>query len=328
MDRLLNRRCFLQQAAVAGGATAFARNGRAAERTVPTASRPAAPTFEAYQFESQIWVRIDGRMFTCYRAGAAQKYPYFYPLIGAASGASMTEESSEPWPHHRSLFLGCDRVNGANYWQEGLDRGRIASRGPRIETKQADRVVIADHCDWTPPGKPPVIEDVRRFTLTAPDAACRLIDADITITAREDIAIAKTNHSFFSLRAARDLAPAGGGALFNSAGQEGEKATFGEKAAWCAFRGRRCGVPETIVLMDHPRNPWSPCPWFTRDYGMISPTPFYWLENGWNLPAGKSIRIRHRVAALSGDGEASVIGRLYEEFARAGDDAAPSESVH
>jgi hypothetical protein len=35
---------------------------------------------------------------------------------------------------------------------------------------------------------------------------------------------------------------------------------------------------EGIALLDHPGNPWSPCKWFTRDYGFISPSPFNWLD--------------------------------------------------
>ena len=91
--------------------------------------------------------------------------------------------------------------------------------------------------------------------------------------------------------------------------------TFGEKAVWLGFTGKRLGCQESIVLMDHPKNPWSPCPWFTRDYGFASPTPFYWLENGWQLPAGQYVRLRYRVAVIAGDIVADEIRPLYNAFA-------------
>ena len=72
----------------------------------------------------RIVVDVDGRRFTCYKYGSLQKYPYFWPVIGPVSGTSVTTETSEPYPHHHSLFFGCDRVNGGNYWQDANGRGQ------------------------------------------------------------------------------------------------------------------------------------------------------------------------------------------------------------
>ena len=77
-------------------------------------------------------MRVDDRTFTRYRFGAGQKYPYFYPVNAPLSRVSVTTESSLPWPHHRSLFFSCDKVNGGNYWQESNAEGQIVSRRPTI----------------------------------------------------------------------------------------------------------------------------------------------------------------------------------------------------
>lgn len=328
----IQRREFLKNMALGAAGTAAFGAGRAfaADNAPAGQVSPAdAPGGEArmacYPFGANIWVRIDNRVFTCYRANADQKYPYLYPLSGPATGLSTTDETCEPWPHHRSLFFGCDRVNGANYWQEGNDRGQIVSQGPKIEYPQpkeylkTNRVVIADTCDWRVPGQEPVIRDTRRYTITAPSVKLRLIDADITVNALVDIHVTKTNHSLFGIRAARQLAPDGGGLLINSEGQKGEKETLGKPARWCGYQGKRLGQEESIVVMDHPKNPWSPgCPWFTRDYGNISPTPFLWLdEKGWDLPKGESIRLRYRVAVQAGAIEPSAMDRLWQAFAEA-----------
>lgn len=330
-----NRRSLLKQTlAGAGGAWLAARSASAADAPPAAATSPSdtgqssgPPQFAAYAFGANIWVRLDNRVFTCYRANVDQKYPYFYPLTGPATGLPMTDETCEPWPHHRSVFFGCDRVNGANYWQEGNDRGQIVSRGPKLESlrKQekpdaAGEVVITDTCDWRVPGQQPVIEDQRRFTITAPSRDLRLLDVDITVTAKVDVHISKTNHSLFGIRVARELAPVGGGKLINSNGQVGEKATLGLPANWCGFEGERLGIAESIVVMDHPQNPWAPnCPWFTRDYGNISPTPFLWLDEkkGWDLPADKSIRLRYRVTVAKGGIEKAATDRLWDAFAKA-----------
>ena len=42
-----------------------------------------------------------------------------YLQINPISRVSVTSESAQPWPHHRSVFMGADRVNGGNYWQGG-----------------------------------------------------------------------------------------------------------------------------------------------------------------------------------------------------------------
>ena len=96
-----------------------------------------ASELTAERQDDMIIVRLDNTTFTCYRFGPGQKYPYFYPVNGPISGISVTTESSLPYPHHRSLFFGLDRVNGANYWQEENERGQIVSRGASIAENSA-----------------------------------------------------------------------------------------------------------------------------------------------------------------------------------------------
>ena len=320
MDRRTNRRDLLKALAVGSAGSAWLTAGGAIGAETP-AGDMQAQKFVVYSFGANIWIRINNRLFTCYRANRDQKAPYFFPLYGPATGLPMTEESSEPWPHHRSLFFGCDRVNGFNFWQEGNDRGQIISRGPKVETplKDAPRVVIADLCEWRPPGKDPIIEDRRKFAIWAPSPDLRIVEADITLKALTDVHVTRTNHSLFAIRCAVDLAPTGGGKLINSAGQSGEKATYGKPARWCGFEGTRFGITESIIMLDHPKNPWGPdCPWFTRDYGNISPTPFQWLDEkkGWDLPADKSIRLRYQVIVMKGAIEKDRLDPLWAQFAK------------
>ena len=162
------------------------------------------------------------------------------------------------------------------------------------------------------------MRDQRRFKITVAGPRLRMIDAQITWTAVADATILKTNHSLFALRAARDITPWGGGTLVNANGEEGEKATFGRQAAWCAYWGKRRGNPavvEGIALLDHPQNHWSPCKWFTRDYGFISPTPMNFIDTSWTLAAGKSVTLRYRVLLFAGDPKEAQIDRNYRAWA-------------
>jgi hypothetical protein len=306
MIGFLSRRRFLQL-----GATAPAVLAARAD-----AAPAGAAEVTAYQDGPQIWVRAGGRVLTCYRAHPAQKCPYFYPLAGPRTGRSLTDESGQPWPHHRSVFFGCDRVNGANFWQGPAATGQVVSAGPQATRSAPNAVEIRDRCDWQLPGHDPVLSDCRRFTVTVASPDCWHLDARITLTARRPVRVEKTNHSLFAVRAAADLTPAGGGMLVNSEGRAGEKETFGAEAGWCDFSGRRGDAVEGVALMDHPSNPWSPCRWFTRDYGFISPTPFNWIDgDGWRLPVGESVALRYRVVLHTGDATAARIADLYRAWA-------------
>jgi hypothetical protein len=149
--------------------------------------------FGANAPSNKINVTIDGKYFTSYICSSDEKYPFFYPVNGPLSGGSVTSMRNGEYPHHSSLFFGCDQVNGGNYWQEGLERGRIIS--------------------------------------------------------------------------------------VNAEGESGEKATFGKNSPWMDYFGKRGDFMEGIAILQHPSNPWYPSPWFTRDYGFMSPTPMYWPAN-------------------------------------------------
>ncbi|NCB09067.1 MAG: hypothetical protein EOM73_12995, partial [Bacteroidia bacterium] len=77
----------------------------------------AQPKITAEKVGDKIEFRIDGNLFTSYILSESEKYPFFFPVNGP-SNASVTSMRNANYPHHSSLFFGCDRVNGGNYWQE------------------------------------------------------------------------------------------------------------------------------------------------------------------------------------------------------------------
>jgi len=270
----------------------------------------------ASKSSDRVDVVVDGRLFTSYRFARDQKYPYFWPVNGPASGASVTTETSMPYPHHHSLFFGCDRVNGGNYWQEGNERGQILSSGPDVVVASGPYVLITDRCLWKRPGSEPVFEDVRCFLIHAPDTNLRMIDVSIRLKALTDVRILRTNHALFAARMVPELSVNSGGTLVNAAGQKGEKETFGQPSPWCDYSGTRDGVTEGLAILDAPINPWYPCPWFTRDYGFFSPTPMNWLENdGLDIAKGSEIHLMYRVIVHRGDASVARIPELHARYA-------------
>jgi len=314
----LTRRHFLRSAS-ACVALPFIQPLSAAESLKPTNSLTADPEgLTTYQTGPQIWIRWNNRLLTCYRAHNSQKLPYMYPLAGPISGLSLTSETALPYPHHSSLYFGCDRVNGCNFWQEGFERGQIVSQGPTIGKVTRNSVEILDTCHWKKPGADVVMKDKRRILVTVASPQLRFIDWDIEWSAVENVVIQKTNHSLFAARAAFDIVPTGGGMLKNAEGLSGEKATFGKPSAWCDFSGKRAdstsNILEGIAIMEHPKNPWADCPWFTRDYGFMSPTAFNFMEKPWELARDKSVSLRYRVVLHAGDAQEARLNQLFIDW--------------
>ncbi len=320
MSQKMHRRAFLKASLTA--ATLPIGAGLNSGWAATPATKPAeGEGLTTYQLGPQIWVRLNNRLVTCYRAHRSQKYPYMYPLSGPISNLSLTAETGLPWPHHRSLFFGCDRVNGGNYWQEDYPTGQIQSTGPKLGAVTRESVEILDGCDWQKPNAQPVMKDQRKIKVTIASPRRYFVDWEIQWTAVQDVKILKTNHSLFSARAALDITPLGGGKLVNAEGLSGEKATFGQQSTWCGFHGRRehieGGVVEGIAILDHPKNPWPKCPWFTRDYGFMSPAPMNFIEKTWELAAGKSVNLRYRVVLHAGDPKEARLDQIYQEWAAA-----------
>lgn len=275
-----------------------------------------AAKITAVKVGSKINVTVDNKFFTSYIFSSDEKYPFFYPVNGPVSGGSVTSMRNAEYPHHSSLFFGCDLVNGGNWWQEGIERGRIISVNAEIARQGGDSVVITDECIWSRPGAVSPIRDTRTIIITAPSENISQIDIAIRMEMLEDVTIKKTNHSLFSARMASDLSVKNGGTMINAEGLKSEKDTFGKKSAWIDFYGRRGDTTEGLAILQHPSNPWYPAPWFTRDYGFMSPTPMYWPENGSEtfLKKGSVLTLRYKVLVHAGDVTQAGIAEAFERY--------------
>jgi hypothetical protein len=263
----------------------------------------------------KIEFRLNGSLITSYIVSEHEKYPFFFPVNGP-SKANVTSMRNALYPHHSSLFFGCDKVNGGNYWQEGLERGQIISFRTDILESGDDKAVIENECIWKRPGVDAPIIDKRIISVSVPSPDKYQIDFKITMEMLVDVTIQKTNHSLFSGRMDMDLAVVNGGKMVNAEGEEGEEGTFGKGSPWMDYHGERMGKTEGMAILQHPSNDWYPAPWFTRDYGFFSPTPMYWPENGENiiLKKGEIINLRYRVIVHSGDHEEAKIAEEFEKY--------------
>ena len=289
--------------------------------SIITLSATGQSKVTAVKVGSRIDVSINNKLFTQYIFSEDEKYPLFFPVNGP-TGFSVTSMRNSLYPHHSSLFFGCDRVNGGNYWQEGLERGRIRTLRAEIIESGEDKVVIENECIWSRPGAMSPVRDFRTITISVPSKDIYQIDFDITLDMLMDVKIEKTNHSFFSGRMAPDLSVTGGGVMVNAEGEQGEKGaegTFGKRSPWLDCYGTRNGKTEGMAIMQHPTNKWYPSPWFTRDYGFFSPTPMYWPENdqaGTTFKKGDTLKLSYRVLVHAGNTEEAGIAEAFKEYSK------------
>jgi hypothetical protein len=130
-----------------------------------------------------------------------------------------------------------------------------------------------------------------------------------------DIRILKSNHALFSARVVPELSVESGGMLINADGKTGEKGTWGIASPWCDYSGTQDSVTEGIAILQHPKNRWYPCKWFTRDYGFFSPTPMNWLENDkLELAKGEQLTLRYRVVIHTGDAKNAEIAEIFNQY--------------
>jgi hypothetical protein len=105
--------------------------------------------------------------------------------------------------------------------------------------------------------------------------------------------------------------------MINAEGAQGEKETFGKPSPWLACFGARDGkTTEGLAILQHPQNPGYPTPWFTRDYGFLSPTPMFWPANGRDtrIAKGEKLRLSYRVLVFSGTPESAGVAGIFTEF--------------
>ena len=275
-------------------------------------------TVSAVRIGNRIDVTVGNQFFTSYRFEEDEKYPFFFPVNGPVSGGSVTSMRNGTYPHQSSLFFGCDLLNGGNYWQEGLERGRIVSLGARVEQTGGDKAVITDECIWKRPDAEAPVKDRRTITISSPSDGLYVLDFDIEMEMLMDVTIMKTNHSLFSARIAEDLTVRQGGKMVNSAGDSGEKETFGTPSPWMDCYGQRKMGVEGIAILQHPSSRWYPSRWFTRDYGFMSPTPMYWPENDESikLPKGEKVLLRYRVLVHAGTTSKAGIATLFDRYCK------------
>jgi hypothetical protein len=177
--------------------------------------------------------------------------------------------------------------------------------------------------EWQVPGQRDILEERRTTTFHA-DPSIRIIDVDVTFTAKVAVKFADTKEGFFAIRVADSMTEKNGGLMTNSDGAQTEKNVWGKHAEWVDSDGTVEGQKVGIVIFDNPQNYNHPPPWHARAYGLFAVNPFGLRafdptaknEGGRSLRPGESMRFRYRVIIHPGDVPKKKIADWYSEYSK------------
>ncbi len=282
----------------------------------------------------RVVVTIDGQPFTEYRfQQEGLRRPVLFPLHGP-HGLTLTRSwpvgpkaPGDPLdhPHHESFWFAHGDVNGHDFW--------APRHGERIEQASLDhagdgRIEATNR--WLAPDGSVVCTDHRVLAFAA-EGDDRIIDHTITITASHGpLVFGDTKEGTMALRVRPELnltqAPGGPPATghYLNAGGDRDAAAWGRPAAWVDLSGTLDGRPVGIACFDHPTNLRHPSCWHARDYGLFASNPFGLHDftgaakgsGRFELPAGKSLTLRHRWLLHAGDAETARVAERYADWAK------------
>lgn len=312
-----------------------------------------------HESERRVDVTIDGQPFTSYIWPTTLKKPTLFPIV-AEDGTTVTRGyplDPQPGertdhPHHAGLWFNYGNVNGFDFWNNSdaikpEDRGKMGSVvDSRIDSAKSgtDRGELVTEAEWVAGNGDHLLHQKTRHVFSKRPHG-RVIDEVITLKALQNVTFRDDKEGVFGMRVARWLeSPTEKGGTFTDASgrpttvqsgdnsiatgvyltSEGAKgdAAWGTRGRWCALTGHTGDHTESIVILDHPKNPGYPTYWHARGYGLFSANPlgrsiFDPKQPPLNLElqSGKEITFRYRVLVISGEVNAAQLNREADAFA-------------
>ncbi len=297
----------------------------------------SAAVVTAEKSEQGAVICVDGKLFAEYRT-LSDHQPVLWPLIGP-TGQPVTrsfplgpfqKNESKDHPHHHSLWISHQNVNGHDFWanqdhDKPLDE-RVVIKHLRFAKigSEGDQAVLVTHNLWQAGKDHPVCEDERIWVFGA-DANSRWVDCTIRlIAAHGEVTFGDAKDGFFSMRVAGSMKVDAqlGGQIVNSRGQT-NKAAWGMPAEWVDYTGPLDGKTVGIAIFSHPSNFQHPCRWHVRNYGLFTANPFgekpfppsNITQQEVTLPASSSLTLRYRILLHTGDTKQGRVRQAYQKYA-------------
>lgn len=300
---------------------------------------PLAAQVAMTKQEGRVAVAIDGKPFTTfYYAGEDVPKPYLHPLL-TASGKRITrvypmeniDGETKDHPHHRGLWFTHGEINEWDFWAN--EKSQLVKRKnlgiiDLVALKKAEGgkqrgEIVSVHL-WKAPDGTPLLEENRTMIFHA-GTKHRVVDFDVTFTAKSKVKFRDTKEGFFAIRLRDELIERKGGTLVNAEGGKGMKEVWGKPSPWNDYFGTLEGEIVGVAILDHPGNYRHPTHWHSRDYGLFAANALgerdYYRDKtrdaGLTLEPGQSQRWRYRVVVHTGTTEEAGIAKMFADYAKA-----------
>jgi hypothetical protein len=290
---------------------------------VVTASAETSPSLSWQRTDTSLALNNGDK--TIWKLVADKKAPksYFHPLA-TTDGEMLTafEPADHPW--HRGLWWSWKFINGLNYWNtkasEGMTELIAATFKPADDFSAHAELSFSYH----PPGQPAVMTELRKLTITKPDADGRYrIEWTSEFTAgNAPVTLGRTplpheengkpygGYAGLSLRL--PLQP-NGWSVRTSEAKNTAATSHGQAARWLDFSSPGGG----IAILDHPTNPRHPTPWYVHDSKPMSfYSPSVLFNEALILGAGKSLKLSYRILIHSKPMSAEEIENDFRSFTK------------
>lgn len=309
--------------------------------------------------EKKITVSVDGKPFTELLYTDTLEKHFLYPIY-APDGQIITRgfpfkpRPNDPTdhPHHVGLWLNYESVNGLDFWNNSyaIPADKKEKYGwikikKILKAKGGKEGEIKVSATWENQKKQVLFEETTTYLFKA-DNDKRIIDRITILTVKQDVSMPDVKDGMLGLRVAHELempskekkkftddkgnvtivdasadkAPSGN--YITSEGITGDS-VWATRAQWCMLYGKVGDDTQSIVIIDHPRNPGYPTYWHARGYGLFAANPlgqkvFSKGKETLNLSLkqGQAIAFRYRVVIASDKQELSKdeIGILAGDF--------------
>jgi hypothetical protein len=277
--------------------------------------------------------RIGGEEAFAYRYGPEWAIPHVWPL-NAPSGRSLLVQRTEPFPHHRSLWI-VDRVQLAggpdtdyyHEWKNLVDPGDPAvghhsflrHDGFELLRESAGGAEAVARLSWIARGEP-VLDQVLRLRLepageTLADGYLLHLDWSLTAAHGEVRFLSDWVHYAWPfLRMDPAYSGEQGGTIVDDQGRRGQEATNAQYAAWVDYSNTVDGRTEGLAVI--PPADGRPRKWLTREYGTFGPRrPDEWSGTGFTLARGETLAGSVVIFVHPGDAAAAGVAGLAERLA-------------